>query len=91
MYKVYWTDNENKSYGEETEKLTVALALTENLRSRGNRFVTMVSENPDQVGKAGVASVEDGKTPDGFEYTWSKQGRAGKSKKSSTVITVKDV
>jgi hypothetical protein len=30
----------------------------------------MVGENPNQVGKMGVDSVEDGKLPSGEEYTW---------------------
>ena len=35
------------------------------------------------VGLVGVSAVEDGKTPDGFDYQWSKAGRAGASRKNA--------
>ena len=47
----------------------------------GMTFVTMVSENPDSVGRPGVDSVVDGKTPDGVAYTWNKASRIGRVKK----------
>jgi hypothetical protein len=48
-----------------------ALTLTNHLRNVGRAsYVTMVGENPNQVGKMGVDSVEDGKLPSGEEYTW---------------------
>ena len=47
----------------------------------GMTFVTMVSEHPDSVGRPGVDSVVNGKTPDGVEYTWNKASRIGRVKK----------
>jgi hypothetical protein len=44
-------------------------------------FVTMVSEDPNHVGKPGVDSVVDGKTPDGVAYTWNKASRIGQTKR----------
>jgi hypothetical protein len=35
--------------------------------------VTISSELSNSVGKAGVTSVEDGKTPDGHPYEWKKR------------------
>ena len=36
------------------------------------------------VGPIGVSAVEDGKTPDGHDYEWSKAGRAGKSRRNAS-------
>jgi hypothetical protein len=35
------------------------------------------------VGPVGVSAVEDGKTPDGVDYQWSKAGRAGASRRNA--------
>ena len=45
--------------------------------------VTMSSEMRDMVGPVGVAAVEDGRTPDGQLYDWSKAGRAGASRRNA--------
>ena len=45
--------------------------------------VTISSELRDMVGPVGVAAVEDGRTPDGHAYEWSKAGRAGNSRKTA--------
>lgn len=90
MFKVYWTNAAGEPNSEDVTTLNDALASTERLRKSGNRFVTMVSENPEHVGKPGVATVSDGKTPDGSDYTWSKQHRAGKSRKTDALITNQD-
>ena len=55
--------------------LAPALAQVEALRRAGMRHVCMSSENRDNVGKPGVAAVEDGKTPDGQHYGWTKRRR----------------
>ena len=44
-------------------------------------FVTMVSENPDSVGKSGVDSIKNGVCPDGVLYDWNKNSRIGATKK----------
>ena len=49
-----------------------------------NAHVVMSSELRDMVGPVGVSAVEDGKTPDGHDYEWSKAGRAGKSRRNAS-------
>ena len=74
MYKIYFTNEygEARSYNEDT--LESALATVSGLRNQSRySFVAMVGENPDQVGKMGCDSVEDGKLPTGEDYTWKKR------------------
>jgi hypothetical protein len=76
-----------------TNEMSAALRYMEFLRSSArNHFVTMASQNSNSVGKPGVDSIVDGKTPDGVDYEWSKAGRAGKMKRSerATLITKED-
>lgn len=73
MFKVYWTDLLGEPRSEEFNELSQALAHSKYLRDINRTFVTMVSENPNSVGKPGVDSVVDGKTPDGHDYTWMKR------------------
>ena len=61
--------------------MTAALKFVEDKRREGMSFVTMVADNPGHVGKPGVAAIENGKTPDGLDYDWSKAGRAGAIKR----------
>ena len=90
MFKIYWTDDHNQSHGEEATELTQALQITKDKRDAGYRFVTMASENTQHVGKQGVDTISDGKTPDGQDYDWSKAGRAGRPRRNDKVITNKD-
>lgn len=74
MYCIYFIDPEtNDSYHEFEEELIKALKLTEFLRKQGMRFVSMVSENKDVIGKPGADSVANGLLPDGNEYMWKKR------------------
>jgi hypothetical protein len=50
--------------------MIAALNEANRLRSVGMAYVAMASENPNQVGKMGVDSVEDGHLPSGEAYTW---------------------
>lgn len=56
-----------------------ALSFCKEIRTQTDRpevvvsHVTMSTELSDMVGKAGVDSVENGKTPDGVEYSWTKR------------------
>lgn len=59
--------------GEGFIEMCDALGHAEVLRNSNHRFVTMVSENPNQIGKMGVDSVIDGKLPSGEDYTWKKR------------------
>ncbi len=90
MFKIYWTDAQGAAHSHDEEALTAALALVKARRDAGHRFVTMVAEDPQQVGKPGVDAVVDGKTPDGADYDWSKAGRAGKPRKHDKPVSPKD-
>ena len=46
-----------------------------------NEFVTISGGEFEIVGRFGVDSVVDGKTPDGVAYTWNKESRIGKTRK----------
>jgi len=70
MFKVYWTDFTNTSQGIYTNTLTGALKISEDKRKDGFTFVTVVSENPNSVGKPGVDNIADGVLPDGNIYEW---------------------
>lgn len=85
-YMVYWTNSDGvwseHFWGQgrppALSAMNRALAKCEELRKDpANKFITMASESDENIGKAGVTSIEDGKTPDGEDYTWSKQHRAG--------------
>jgi hypothetical protein len=54
-----------------------AMKFAEEKRKAGKDHVTISTQLSDSVGKAGVSSVENGKTPDGVDYEWSKQHRGG--------------
>lgn len=70
MYKVYWTCSNGQACSEDYIEMVEALTQANHLRNIGRSYVTMVGENPNQVGKMGVDSVEDGKLPSGEAYTW---------------------
>ncbi len=61
-------------------ELSKALALTAELNRQAPAVshVTSCGQPIDLVGKLGVDSIVDGKTPDGHNYDWSKAGRAGR-------------
>jgi hypothetical protein len=82
MFKIYYTDPvTNWSHAHDADTLSEALRYTEGFRKLGMTFVTMVSEDPNHVGKPGVDSVVDGRTPDGVAYTWNKASRIGQTKR----------
>jgi hypothetical protein len=70
MYKVYWTAEDGSARSEDYVEMVEALTEANRLRNIGRSYVAMVSENPNQVGKMGVDSVEDGHLPSGEAYTW---------------------
>jgi hypothetical protein len=90
MFKIYWTDAHSQACSQDETLLTLALEIVKEKRDAGHSFVTMVAEDPRQVGKPGVDAVVDGKTPDGHAYEWSKAGRAGKPRKHDKLIVTKD-
>lgn len=90
MFKIYWTGANNEACSQNEELLTNALEIVKEKRNAGYSFVTMVAEDPNQVGKPGVDAVVNGKTPDGQVYEWSKAGRAGKPRKHDRIVVIKD-
>ena len=90
MFKIYWTGAHGEACSHNEALLTKALELVKEKRDAGFSFVTMVAQDPHQVGKPGVDSVVDGKTPDGHDYEWSKAGRAGKPRRNDKVIVNND-
>ena len=63
------------------DELKAALDCVESRRRAGMAHVSLSTDFSHHVGKPGVAAVEDGKTPDGQAYEWSKAGRAGKPRR----------
>ena len=59
------------------DALNAALSRMEVLRRAGMVHVTLSTDFAAHVGKPGVDAVQDGRTPDGQAYQWSKAGRAG--------------
>jgi len=82
---VFWVDpNEDGApfcaeFGENL--LTQALECTEQRRKEGMTHVCISSQQSNSVGQPGVASIENGKTPDGHAYEWSKAHRAGAARR----------
>jgi len=71
------------------DEMGSALKQCEELRKRSDiSHVTLSTELKGMVGKPGVDSVVDGRTPDGHPYDWSKADRAGKMRKSDLVKTI---
>jgi hypothetical protein len=70
MYKVYWTAPDGSACSQDFQDMVEALTEANHLRNIGRAYVVMSSENPNQVGKMGVDSVEDGRLPNGEAYTW---------------------
>jgi hypothetical protein len=80
---VYWlmSNGEPSVKKFKDSELSGAMSLAELHRRQGMTHVSISSEMSAQVGKPGVDTVVDGKTPDGFIYDWSKQDRAGKPRR----------
>ena len=77
---VFWIDNTFEPSQPKVEtflssELGPALKFAEDQRKIGFPHVTISTELEDNIGKPGVNSVEDGKTPDGHDYEWSKKQR----------------
>ncbi len=64
MYKV-----ETKDVSKEFVTLSEAMQFSKEL----NCFVTIKGDGMELVGIFGSASVNDGKLPDGTDYTWKKR------------------
>ena len=73
MYKVYWTGSAGESNAKDFNELKEALDFSNWMRTCNATYVTIVSENPNCVGKSGVDAVVNGKLPDGSDYEWKKR------------------
>jgi hypothetical protein len=60
-------------YTYEDHEFSEALKMVQNLRDQKMANVVMSSEPSSMVGKMGVDTVADGKTPDGHDYDWIKR------------------
>lgn len=80
MIVIYYLDENGKPAGNNFEDKNFGLAMVHirTLREQGFKHVVMSNEPSDMVGQVGVSAVEDGKTPQGEVYDWSKAGRAGR-------------
>lgn len=89
---VYWIEPHLGSNHQPFEmyQMSEALALVNVKRCAGFRHVSMSVENPNQVGKLGVDTVKDGKTPDGQDYEWSKADRAGRTKRGFEFVLARN-
>jgi hypothetical protein len=65
----------------EQQQEFVSLDLAMEYAKLINEFVTISGGEFEIVGRFGVDSVVDGKTPDGVAYTWNKASRIGKTRK----------
>ena len=81
-FMVYWMEDTGSHLGMsrpqflffEPHEMTLALDFMKELREQpGNEFVGFVSQDANSVGKPGVDTVANGKTPDGHTYDWKKR------------------
>ncbi len=70
-----------KVIAKEQEQEFLSLDLAMKYAKLMNEFVTISGGEFEIVGRFGVDSVVDGKTPDGVAYTWNKASRIGKTRK----------
>jgi hypothetical protein len=89
-FTVYWMYKRLVPNALQFTDMNKALFWMADLRDRAKTepiaAITMCSEMTDHVGKVGVDSVEDGKTPDGHVYDWNKDSRIGAMKRSKRLI-----
>ena len=69
MYKVEWKDKAGVSFEEEVKTLGDAMAFAKEL----GILVTINGAGMEIVGLFGADSINDGKCPDGHDYTWKKR------------------
>ena len=62
-----------KVIGKEETFKVLTLAEAMNIAKSMNEFVTIKSLEFEIVGIFGADSIEDGKCPDGVDYTWKKR------------------
>ena len=87
---LYYTNSHQLACSEQfsDKDLSIVLKRSEHLRKNDNSHICISTELDCSVGKAGVTSIEHGKTPDGFDYDWSKQHRGAGPAKNDTIVTI---
>jgi hypothetical protein len=70
MYKIYWTAADGAARSKDYLEMTEALTETNCMLTLGMAYVAMVGKLPNQVGRMGVDTVENGRLPSGEAYTW---------------------
>jgi hypothetical protein len=83
MIVVFYINGDMHACYEKFSSTELSLALTrcQALRKEGMQHVVISSEPGEHVGKLGVDTVANGRTPDGEAYDWSKADRAGKTRR----------
>ena len=69
MYNVEWKDADGVVCEKEFEGLTPAMDWAKCLE----KFVTISGNGMEIVGVFGADTINDGKCPDGVDYTWKKR------------------
>ena len=69
MYKVNWKDTAGRGCEEEVKDLSEAMAFAKEL----GILVTINGGGMEIVGVFGADAVNNGKLPDGHNYTWMKR------------------
>jgi len=74
---LFWIDTQGLCHSQDctVDGIELALKRANELRAKGFKHVCLSTENENCVTKKGVDSVEEGKTPDGHCYDWSKKQR----------------
>jgi hypothetical protein len=62
-----------KVIGKEESFKVLTLAEAMNIAKHMNEYVTIKGNGMEIVGIFGADSIEDGKCPDGVDYTWMKR------------------
>jgi hypothetical protein len=90
IFTVYWMYKGLTPNALQFEDMSKALAWMEDLRKRAAQdrisAITLCSEMDNNVGKMGVDTVKDGKTPNGHVYDWNKESLIGRTKGSKFVM-----
>lgn len=69
MFEIKWKDTDGIEIVVEHESLSGALEHSREI----NRYVTITGSGMEIVGIFGADSVNNGKLPDGTDYTWYKR------------------
>lgn len=87
IFTVYWMYDSIRPNALQFTDMNDALSFMEAKRKSSAEekisAITMCSESTNMVGKMGVDSVVNGKTPDGHVYDWNKYSRVGMGRQTN--------